>query len=700
IASIERSAQEETFLQLLNAALSNLVLFKSQFAVSRDISSMFQRFQDGTNYFGDDSDIFQARFCIVIKDVAKSDRSDIVTEFQSKFSRIVDKEEEDNFITKLYRNKMSILPWPVFTEAAFYTSIKTFKVKLDSQESQYKNAQMFVEKIKVLMTKLKVCDWGSIRATLITMRTLELKKFLGNAISFGYEQVDDDPFSDQENHSSGFDNNQIKCLMSRDDKVLISDDDILLSVTFDHVDASIKLMPDTGLELFKDKGSFIDISSGLREYFEKNVYARGSIPDSEWIDYLDKFFKLIINRRINRVREWYTRNLSRFSQDHNEIVIANYALDQEISRLSLFWNACRLRCDKCGYACLKASRHDDDRDDINHDCLTDHLCHHSCEFEAAHTDEVLPPCQNFAAHQGKHRCSLSHACGAPCIHIGKRNCQNLCAKDVGHQDVQGNETHLCESTRHYCGVSCSLKTETQKGKYECRNTCIIPCEEEHKIHKCQNEVCPIECPIENCRQRCESSDHFHALEANADHFCGNEHQCPKECEEKGICKIVTEPSAIIKEEAEYVNKFGSFMFTKYSQTFQRLPCCVKIPPYTFEHKGKHVHEIKKAHVCDSTCPDDEGKHLVKGKQNFHYCDEKCPNCAYYCTLPYDHGKKHNTEHSTVHGNMLLTTFTCEDDEFEFEGRRISNQNESPLYHLLVYTGSDLEEFTSLVMYSG
>ncbi|CAG8473346.1 38766_t:CDS:10 [Gigaspora margarita] len=643
LASIERSAQEETFLQLLNAALSNLVLFKSQFAVSRDISSMFQRFQDGTNYFGDDSDIFQARFCIVIKDVAKSDRSDIVTEFQSKFSRIVDREEEDNFITKLYRNKMSILPWPVFTEAAFYTSIKTFKTKLDAQESQYKNAQMFVEKIKY-----------AIGATLITMRTLELKKFLGNAISLGYEQEDDDPFSDQENH----DVNQIKCLMSRDDKTPISDDDISLSDTFDHVDSSIKLMPDTGLELLKDKGNFVEISAGLREYFEKNVYARGSIPDSEWIDHLDKFFKLIVNRRINRVREWYARNLSRFSQDHNEIVIANYALDQEISRLNLFWNACRLRCDKCGYACLKASRHDDNRDDINHDCLTDHLCRHLCDFEASHTDEVLPQCQNFAAHQGKHRCPLSHACGAPCVHIGKRNCQNLCAKDVGHQEVSGNETHLCESTRHYCGTPCSLTAKTQKGKYECRNTCIIPCEEEHKIHKCQNEVCPIECPIENCRQRCESSDHFHALEENVGHFCSNEHQCPKECEENGICKIVTEPSAIIKEEAEYVNK---------------LPCCVKIPPYTFEHKGKHVHEIKKAHVCDSTCPDDEGKHIneEEGKQNFHYCDEKCPNCAYYCTLPYDHGKKHNTEHSTVHGNMLLTTFTCEDDEFEFEGHQLN-----------------------------
>ncbi|CAG8843970.1 735_t:CDS:2, partial [Racocetra persica] len=128
--------------------LSNLVLFKSQFVVSRDVSSMFQRFQDGTNYFGDDPDIFQARFCIVIKDVAVVDREGIIEEFHLKFARIVDREEEDNFITKLYRNKMSIVAWPIFTDSSFYTSLKQFKIKLGEQESQYKNARMFLEKTK------------------------------------------------------------------------------------------------------------------------------------------------------------------------------------------------------------------------------------------------------------------------------------------------------------------------------------------------------------------------------------------------------------------------------------------------------------------------------------------------------------------------------------------------------------------------
>ncbi|CAG8645767.1 11144_t:CDS:2, partial [Ambispora gerdemannii] len=148
-----------------------------------------------------------------------------------------------------------------------------------------------------------------------------------------------------------------------------------------------------------------------------------------------------------------------------------------------------------------------------------------------------------------------------------------------------------------------------------------------------------------------------------------EHQCPNQCDELGICKIVTEPTAIVKEEAEYVNKFGSFMFTKYSQTFQRLPCCIKIPPYEFKHEGKHVHEVKKMHECDATCPDDLGEHVIEENeknQNFHYCDVKCPNCAYY--VGFD-SKQFFLD--TVHGNMLLTTFTCEEDEFEFEGHRLT-----------------------------
>ncbi|CAG8602104.1 26386_t:CDS:10 [Dentiscutata erythropus] len=565
LASIERSAQEETFLQLFNAALSNLVLFKSNFAVSRDISSMFQRFQDGAKYFGDDTDIFQACFCIVIKDVVVDDREGVIKEYHSKFANIVNEEEEDNFISKLYHNNMSIVAWPVFTDPTFYTSLEEFKIILDEQESKYKNARMFLEKAKV-----QACDWGSVKASLMTIRTLELKKFLNNAISFGYEQKSDNQFQDK--------NKLTKYLTNRDDGTSIPDNDVFLSEIFDHINDSTKIVHDTELILFEENGNFVEISfipievhrrvldyliiinlSGLkvkirdlRKFFEEKVYARGSVPDSEWVTNLDKFLKFIVDRRIKRVNEWFEKNLVRFSKENNEVIIINFALEREINRLNLFWDICRLKCHECGLSCLKTSRHDDNPDDASHDCLTDHECHHECEFKENHPDGIIPICEHFAAHDGKHKCSFLHLCGAPCIYAGKKNCQR------------------------------------------------------------------------------------------------EEHDCQEKCEEDGICKIVTEPTAI---EAEYVN---------------RLPCCVKIPPYKFEHIGqKHVHEIKKPHKCNSGCPNDD-KHIIEqeNKQNFHFCDEKCPYCAYYCTMPYGHEKVDNSKHChrlTVgdQGDFVLCHKLCE-----------------------------------------
>ncbi|KAG9300637.1 hypothetical protein G9A89_023435 [Geosiphon pyriformis] len=640
-ASIERTPQEETFLQLLNAAVSNLVLFKSRFTISRDISTMFQGFQDGMNYFGDDLDIFQARFCIIITDVAEPDQEDVTSEFESKLSRIVDKDEENNFITKLYANNLSVIPWPVFKEASFYENFVDLKDKFDP-DSKYENTRIFVEKLKILMTKLKVCDWGSVQATLITIRTLELKKYLKNAISYGFEQKEDFELDisieNTLSNTNSFENElklNIKHLMSRDDGQLIPDPEVLLVEIFHDTrirDGSIKLMPDSGLVLLKDGMTLTNLSSDILGFFEEKIQARSIIPDSQWLEQLETFVKFIIQRRVKRVQQWFARNTNRFEKEQNEIIITNYVFEQEISRLSLFWNFCRLRCNSCGLLCMKASRHSDNEQDMTHDCLTDHKCHSECQFSEAHLNQTIPKCNQFAGHEGGHACEKSHACGASCIYDGKRNCQLKCAKDIGHGSTSGNKDHLCGATRHYCGSPCSLKTKTQKGEYECHNTCIIPCEEIHSVHKCENEVCPLECPISNCHRRCESKDHFHDLEGGIDHFCGEEHQCAEDCEENGICKIITEPTAI---KDEYVNKFGSFMYTKYLQKDEKLPCCIKIPPYKFKHDGKHVHEEKKEHKFSRDCPSDMGLHIKeeeKKQYNFHYCDVKCPNCSYY--TPY------------------------------------------------------------------
>lgn len=64
---------------------------------------------------------------------------------------------------------------------------------------------------------------------------------------------------------------------------------------------------------------------------------------------------------------------------------------------------------------------------------------------------------------------LGHTCRNQCIYYDKRNCQGTCTKEIGHENIQDDEIHLCGAKYHYCGKPCSLITE----EYECKNTCIV-----------------------------------------------------------------------------------------------------------------------------------------------------------------------------------------------------------------------------------
>ncbi|CAI2161648.1 17233_t:CDS:10, partial [Funneliformis geosporum] len=553
LKSLERTPQEDLFLTLLNTI--------NQFAINRDLSSMFQRFQDGATLFEADSKIFQAMKL----------RSDIVREFYSRFEQLVTEEGEDNFITKMYKGGLNIMPWPIFNDAAWFKALAEVKSILDEQETKYVNARIFLQNIKVIMAKLKVCDWGSLDENLVQNRVSTLKRLLYNAVFWGIEQK----------------NLTVEHLINRDSGKDIDDPIICISEIFDDLrEKEAELMLDSELILFEENTNFIHLSTDLRTYFEDKIQLRKlSSNDAEWFKSLVKFFKYIIDRRIVRVQEWFKQNTIRFPQDNSDIVIAKYTLEQEISKLTNFWTLCGLTCQTCGkHACNKAN----------------HLC--------------------------GNRCSLSE----------KRNCQKICAKEIGHK----GDNHLCQSSRHNCGEPCSLNTHTIKGGYQCSNKCIMPHEVEHYIHKCENETCPIQCPIKDCQRRCQSNNHFHAL-SGVNHFCGNEHHCLKDCDQPGICKVHIEPQKQ-KEIYQGLVQDTSIAFTKYIQLSEKLKCNKKIPPNEFEHDGPHIHD------------------------NFHFCDVKCPFCEYYCTLPYGHTQKHETKH----GNMIQTEFTSENDEFEYGGYKL------------------------------
>ncbi|PKY22475.1 hypothetical protein RhiirB3_503321, partial [Rhizophagus irregularis] len=600
LKSLERTPQEDLFLTLFNTVVSDLILFKNQFAVNRDMSTMFQRFQGDATLF--DSEIFQAKLCIIIKDVPSADREDIVREFMIKFSQLVSEEGEDNFISRMYKGGLEVIPWPMFNDASWFKTLSGVNKKLEKQEAKYENARTFLQNTKVTMAKLKI-------------RVATLKRLLPTIVAYGLEQKDS---VDEQ-------------LMDRDSGEPIDDPIVILSDILSNYEGSTKILPDSDIQLYDEHESFERLSEDLRCYFEDYVQPRKeSSNDREWFANFEKFIRYIIERRVLRVQNWYVKNTAKFPQDNS----GKYAMEQELSKLTLLWTLCGLTCHQCGLKCVKNRDHKE-----NHDCLTDHKGHFFCHFTEAHNDNLIPKCSHKAGHEGKHACDkISHLCGNHVVLMTSAIVKTFVQRKL---DIMTENIYVCQSTIHYCGKNCSLSAHTQKGDYYCPNKCIKPYEEEHDLHRCENTICPIQCPIPYCKKRCQSDDHFHAFsDLQVNHFCGNEHQCREYCEEYGICQIVTEPK---KQEETYKGlvKETSITFTKYIQLSERLECNKKIPPNEFKHTGNHTHN-------------DNG---------FHYCDTKCPFCEYYCTLPYGHAQIHDTRH----GNMTQTEL---DNEFDYAGHRL------------------------------
>ncbi|KAG8904121.1 hypothetical protein FRB99_002205 [Tulasnella sp. 403] len=189
VHSIERTAQEDMLLVLFNVALSNLVLFRNNFALSRNIANMFTSFQDSTQALDPaaNPNLFQGHLAIVIKDVIKEDTNDVVHEFHSKFRKIVDSEQSSNFITTLHGGRFDIIPWDVIKTRKFYTLFQHLCKTLFAQRVTHATAGQFLQTLKTLMAKLKVQDWGSIDQTLIRHRVTVLRSTIANALATGFE---------------------------------------------------------------------------------------------------------------------------------------------------------------------------------------------------------------------------------------------------------------------------------------------------------------------------------------------------------------------------------------------------------------------------------------------------------------------------------------------------------------------------------
>ncbi|KAI0058500.1 hypothetical protein BV25DRAFT_1964893 [Artomyces pyxidatus] len=632
VHSVERSTQEDTLLVLFNTAISNLVLFRNNFALSRDITDLFQSFQASSSVLDPAANpsLFQSTLVIIIKareldslrkqDVVDSDKAEVNREFSLKFQKIVQEEQDSNFISRLHAGKLNIIPWPVIESKDFYKLFPTLKRRLDQQKLTHHAAGEFLHTLKTLMAKLKANDWGALSQTMAAHRAKSLQSLLPIALETGFSEIEPEPVP----------------LKNLDMDTVID-------------------LPDTPARFFL---TGLGIHPELRERRLSSLQqswdqfsSRQLVPDVDWTSELSLYLNSLVDMRVEHVREWMASNLSRFQASHASVEELRRSSDSAFIDLRTNVQICKAPCTTCNLLCISSRQHEGP-----HDCHTNHTCSHSCSFCIEDSGEGKP-CSMPAGHPGKHICTVNlHLCGEPCNLIGKQGCLEECTKVVDHAE----EEHMCSAPVHMCGEPCALKgIRSPNGRtYTCPDKCRKP-RQPHTEHACDSRLCPVSCQL--CKRLC-TRGHLHGRTASEAHLCGEEHTCTQNCSAKGACEINTLPQSI---EATFTGRHETFQYTKVvvvrderltvSSDSKRLPCIKVIQPGDTTHAGPHIHSNE--------------------KNPFHFCEERCKSCGYLCTLPLGHAQQ---EHETSHGSMSSTRWAVDGPDgttLELDGHKFSSNDE-------------------------
>ncbi|KAH9054525.1 hypothetical protein EDB87DRAFT_1580466 [Lactarius vividus] len=412
VDSIERSPQEDTLLVLFNTAISNLVLFRNNFAFGRDISGLFRSFQSSASVLDPAANptLFQSTLVIIIKDVLEPDTVEISREFSLKFQQIVQQEQDANFISRLHGGKLDIIPFPVIKSREFYKLFATLKRRLDLQKISHPAAGEFLHTIKTLMAKLKT-------DTMAEHRAKSLSAFLSIALATGYSEVEPD----------------LEPLKNFDSDLKVECDDTGARFAISYRE----LPPPEEIEM---------CLATLRESQSPGT-PRQFIPDSEWVGELASHLSGLIDLRVNHVRLWLDSNLGRFQGGHAAIEDLCRRFDSLVIEMKANDST------SCGLACFSAGHPG------KHVCVVSaHLCGDPCKLLGRRG--CLEDCTNVIGHDDEHMCSaLAHMCNEPCA---LRNIQLLGGKTFSCQESCNipREAHSCLERCAVPGI-CQIDTSPQ-----------------------------------------------------------------------------------------------------------------------------------------------------------------------------------------------------------------------------------------------
>ncbi|GLJ34389.1 hypothetical protein SUGI_0691410 [Cryptomeria japonica] len=611
LGSFERSEQEDMLLSVLNAAVSNITIFnKKDFHLDKDTEAAFSRFQSGINLLKQDRKLFKGLFYIAIKDVDTSDVEDLMQEFHQKISQICSKSQE-NFILKMYDGKVEIAAMAPYNRSEYYREslselAETVAERIDSC---YASGITFMRDLKLIIAQIAAKDWTSIDSKRVAVTVDILRRNLMSAVHVGCLSVTNA-------------NEELRVLDNFDTQEEVLDFPVVVGDSSWNIrDSGLYLSPCTESETpLTIRDIFSEVGSKL-----EMVLPRNGSNGEDWHSSFERFLEALADRRHARVQQWISSNTTDFS-DNDEVQRLQLEADVALGKVKQGLIVCGCKCSVCFWRCVMEKGHGD-----QHSCMGSHSCTENCSYCAREGDS-LNLCGDLAGHEGNHNCKKkNHTCGESCYLYGtSSNCNDRCSLGPGHPGQ-----HKCNSPQHMCSAKCSLPS--------CNNPCAVAIESNHETHQCHERYCQSKCMIDECSRTCGVKDHFHDLDQNAEHLCGNEHACSHECEMPGICEIFTE---LVKQTRVFQGQRGSFEYELVSeQNGLRKCCCIPIPPYERNHQGPHVH--------------------TKKEDSVHYCDTRCQSCGYFCQLPIDHSSLHDT----VHGNMRNATFISEGEDIDIQDRK-------------------------------
>ncbi|KAI0292619.1 hypothetical protein B0F90DRAFT_1671124 [Multifurca ochricompacta] len=599
IHSLERSAQEDALLVLFNTAISNLVLFRNNFALNRDITGLFQSFQSSSSILDPASNptLFQSTLVVIIKDVIDSDQAEVTREFSVKFQKIVEDEQDSNFITRLHAGKLKIVPWPVIESKEFYKLFLKVNKIIDKQPVSHQTAGSFLLTLKTLMAKLKLIaarfagqanDWGAVLQTMAIHRADNLLAILPNALETGFSEIDpkQEPLKD-------FDTDLIIEAEDTEAQFLLAGPDTPVA------DRELRL-------------------ASLRESWDK-AHSRQHIDDTEWSFNLAEYLTHLVDLRVAHVDKWLGSNVERFPSGSASIDELRRMFDKAVIDLRAGIQLCKSQ--------------------------SVHTKAATIVWLAINASTIVPSANGMHSRQqfvAKPRAILE-TIYAEWAFIYAVNLAKIPEDEVVMTTVPLDRVEAAKRKIVQLFRDMSYSAYLTMSHSEIENTWTMSVEKE-------NVLFPVNYATE-CAARATCMAWNHTRITFAAQCCRKEHSCSALCS-GGICEIRTTPQSI---EATFTGTHSVFQYTKYAQDAKRLPCAKIIKPGEVEHPGPHIHS-------------DEPK-------PFHFCESRCENCGYLCTLPFGHPQQ---EHETSHGSMSKTKWAIDGPDgtsLELGGHKFSSNDE-------------------------